>query len=176
MVWLYPGLYSPLWALVGFIIVIFLIYWLVSAFELWHQYAYHDTTSRLRVLRASDLDFGGILSLVMSCKVAVSMLLMLSTPLAIKTGATFIWTINLANIRMLLAILYFARCRGSYQLVSYLLSHYRVEIWQLKTKLALFFVALVVRTFNSFWVRNYFLVAVFDAAVSTVGWCGSLTR
>ena len=78
------------------------------------------------------------------------MLLMLSTPLAIKTGATFIWTINLANIRMLLAILYFARCRGSYQLVSYLLSHYRVEIWQLKTKLALFFVALVVRTFNSF--------------------------
>jgi len=28
------GLYSPLWALVGFVIIIFLIYWLVTAFEL----------------------------------------------------------------------------------------------------------------------------------------------
>jgi len=33
-VFLCPGLYSPLWALVGFVIVIFLMYWLVLAFEL----------------------------------------------------------------------------------------------------------------------------------------------
>jgi len=32
---LYIGLYSPLWALIGFVIVVFLIYWLISAFELW---------------------------------------------------------------------------------------------------------------------------------------------
>jgi len=41
------GLYSPLWALVGFIIIIFLIYWLISAFELWRWHAQCSSTSWL---------------------------------------------------------------------------------------------------------------------------------